>query len=154
MEYPLSGQYRVIAHGALCRTFSMDSQPAPWWHSNFHYRMRLTAHENSGHALTNYPLYAVVDTASLIAAGKMKSDCSDVRIIYNGVEIPSQVTGCDTATSKIWLQTNLACLCFQTGLLPVLRQPASCRPRLLCSIQPAMEQHRVYHEYGQDHQHL
>ena len=60
-------------------------------------------------------MYTVVDTASLIYAGKMKSDCSDARIIYDGIETPSQVTGCNTATSKIWLQTDLAASASKRG---------------------------------------
>ena len=94
----------------VVRSITVESSPPPWWHSNYEYRRKLIAHENSGHALTQYPMYVVVDTAALIADGKMLPDCSDVRITYDGVEIPSQVMDPDSTTTKIWLQADLSAL--------------------------------------------
>ncbi|MGD1993928.1 MAG: hypothetical protein PVI59_12105, partial [Anaerolineae bacterium] len=90
------------------RTIYVDSEPDPWWQCGYDYRVRLTIHENAGHALADYPVYATVDTATLIAAGKMQADCDDVRVTYDGAEIPSQVVGCNASDTRIWLQTDLA----------------------------------------------
>ena len=89
------------------RAINVDTTPDPWWHSNYQYRSRLTVNENSGQALVNYPVFVTIDTATLIAAGKMQPDCDDARVTYNGVEITSQMTGCDLPNSKVWIQLDL-----------------------------------------------
>jgi hypothetical protein len=50
------------------------AQPAGWSHD-----ATFTAHENSGAALTNYPVAVVVDTATLIANGLLQPDADDLR---------------------------------------------------------------------------
>jgi Domain of unknown function (DUF2341). len=51
-----------------------------------------------------------VDTALLIAQGKMKPDCSDIRFTYlypnnTEVEIPYWIeSGCNTANTIIWIK--------------------------------------------------
>jgi len=55
-----------------------------WWDSNWQYRKKLTITNNDA----NYKLKKwhtfnfTLDTASLISAGKMQSDCDDLRIVY------------------------------------------------------------------------
>ncbi len=71
------------------------------------YRQPVTITNSSGAIRTQYQVAFVVNTASLISAGKMNSDCSDVRVIdSSGVTIPYWIqTGtnpCDTATTVIW----------------------------------------------------
>jgi hypothetical protein len=92
---------------ATTRSINVDTTPTTWWHSNYLYRKRLTIQENSGQDLTNYPLYVTLDTASLISGGKMQPDCNDIRIVYMGNEIPSQIIGPGATDTQIWFQLDL-----------------------------------------------
>ncbi|MGC9060167.1 MAG: DUF2341 domain-containing protein, partial [Thermoplasmata archaeon] len=62
-----------------------------------------TANSNT---LTNYTVNLTLDTASLIMAGKMRSDCGDIRFTdANGIEIPYWIeSGINTANTKIWVK--------------------------------------------------
>ena len=46
---------------------------------HYYYRVPITVIENSGNTLTDYQLNLTIDTASLIAQGKMRADCGDIR---------------------------------------------------------------------------
>ena len=89
------------------RTINVDTTPQTWWHSNYLYRKRLTINENSGNNLTNYPLHVTFDTASLIGSGKLQPDCNDIRVVYLGSEIPSQIIEPNSADTQIWFQIDL-----------------------------------------------
>jgi prepilin-type N-terminal cleavage/methylation domain-containing protein len=62
---------------------------------------------NTGSELTNYQVLVTVDTASLILAGKMQSDCDDIRFIDS-----DQLTslnywidsGCNTSSTLVWVK--------------------------------------------------
>jgi len=75
---------------------------AQGWLSGWKYRIPITI-SNSGGALSNYQIQITVNTASLISAGKMRSDCGDIRFTdsdgttlinywVNPVDINSQYT--------------------------------------------------------------
>jgi len=51
--------------------------PSPW-KTGWQYRKTITI-SNSGSALTDYQILVTTDTSSLISAGKMRSDCGDIR---------------------------------------------------------------------------
>ena len=60
---------------------------------------------NSLSTLTNYQTNFTLDTASLIAAGKMRSDCGDLRVKDSDgtTDIPYWIdSGCNTGTTKVW----------------------------------------------------
>jgi len=61
-----------------------------------------TANPNT---LVNYTVKLTLDTASLIAQGKMRSDCGDIRFTdINGVEIPYWIeSGINSANTSIWI---------------------------------------------------
>ncbi|MEM3524492.1 MAG: DUF2341 domain-containing protein, partial [Thermoplasmata archaeon] len=61
---------------------------------------------NNPETLWNYTLNFTLDTASLIAQGKMRADCGDLRFANaTGVEIPHWIeSGINTATTLIWLK--------------------------------------------------
>jgi hypothetical protein len=78
--------------------------------SNFlegwNYRKPITI-SNSGSALTDYQVNVTVDTASLISAGKMRTDCGDIR--FTDSDRTTQLnywleSGCNTASTKIWVK--------------------------------------------------
>ncbi len=60
-------------------------------------------------AQTNYQVLFVVDTATLISAGKMNSSCNDIRFTNNteSSTLPYWIeSGCNTGTTRIWLKTS------------------------------------------------
>jgi len=78
------------------------------WLSGWAYRrpIRIDNTRNSNN-LTNYQVLVTVDTASLISAGKMRSDCGDIRFTdIDGVTIlPYWIeSGVNTTTTKIWVK--------------------------------------------------
>lgn len=82
---------------------------AAWADDNFGYRQTVTI-TNSGSAQTDYQVSFTLDTATLITAGKMLSNCNDLRVTdYNGNLLPywveeSGTNACNTATTKIWVK--------------------------------------------------
>jgi hypothetical protein len=73
----------------------------------FKYRKPITITNSGSSDLTNYQISITLDTASLISAGKMRSDCDDIRFVDS-----DRVTnlnywiesGCNTASTKIWVK--------------------------------------------------
>jgi hypothetical protein len=61
---------------------------------------------NSTSELTNYQVLVEVDTATIISAGKMNSDCSDVRFSSDGTTAIDfwLESGCDTSTTYFWVE--------------------------------------------------
>jgi hypothetical protein len=74
------------------------------------YSKAVTVTNNLGSALNNYQILMTVDTAALIGAGKMRSDCGDIRIKDSDrttdlpyyIEKTASTTTCNTANTKIW----------------------------------------------------
>jgi hypothetical protein len=57
--------------------------------------------------LTNYQVLVTLDTASLISAGKMRSDCGDIRFTDSDAQTLLSYwieSGCNSATTKIWVK--------------------------------------------------
>ncbi|MEM5854215.1 MAG: DUF2341 domain-containing protein [Candidatus Aenigmatarchaeota archaeon] len=53
-----------------------------WWNSTWQYRRNITINNTANsNTLTDYQVLVILDTASLISAGKMRSDCGDIRFI-------------------------------------------------------------------------
>jgi len=68
---------------------------------------RPIAVDNPGPARPNYQVKITFNTAALVAAGKMRSDCGDLRITDTGgvTIIPHWVEdGCNTSTTNIWIK--------------------------------------------------
>jgi hypothetical protein len=116
------------ATSGATRTLNVESEPDEWWHCDYQYRQRLTVYENAGHALSDYPVHGAMDTAALIGAAKMQVDCDDVRVVRDGIEIPSQVVGCGTASTEIWLQTDLAASETRHGIYVYYGNPGEIAP--------------------------
>lgn len=65
---------------------------------------------NPNAALSGYPVQAVVDTRSLIADGKMRGDCGDLRVTTTneGVLLGHWIeSGCGTTATRVWIRTDL-----------------------------------------------
>ena len=50
-----------------------------WYNNSWNYRKAITV-SNSGSTLSNYQTLIILDTATLITATKLRSDCGDIRI--------------------------------------------------------------------------
>src|SRR3990167_3483110 len=79
---------------------------AAWFDDSWSYRQRVDVC-SSDLAQTDYQVSITLDTATLITAGKVQSDCDDIRITdTNGKLLPHWVEesnpGCNSATTKIW----------------------------------------------------
>jgi len=77
-----------------------------WYYPEWDYRVPITIQENSGNDLYDYQVMLTVSTANLIFAGKMRSDCGDIRFTYmypNGteVEIPYWIERCENRYYEI-----------------------------------------------------
>jgi len=77
----------------------------------FKYRRAITV-SNLGSALTNYTVLVTLDTATLVSAGKLKSDCSDLRFgdaetgaIY-GYPYWIEPGTCNTASTGVWVKVT------------------------------------------------
>jgi len=63
--------------------------------------------DNSSNAssLTNYQVLITVDTATLISAGKMRSDCGDIRFYDQANNLSYWIeSGINTSSTKIWVK--------------------------------------------------
>jgi len=79
---------------------------AAWMDDSFTYRQRVDI-TNAGTAQTDFQVTITLNTSALISAGKMQSDCDDIRITdVNGKVLPIWIeTGtnaCNTTTTAIW----------------------------------------------------
>ncbi|MEM5810918.1 MAG: DUF2341 domain-containing protein [Candidatus Aenigmatarchaeota archaeon] len=72
------------------------------------YRKPITIdNTQNSNTLTDYQVLVTLDTASLITAGKMRSDCGDIR--FTDSDGSTQLSywlesGCNTASTKIWVK--------------------------------------------------
>jgi hypothetical protein len=73
------------------------------------YYREITIKENSGIDLKDYQILIKLDTASLIVAGKMRSDCGDIRVLdESGKMLDYYIeTGCNTPSTIIWIKVPL-----------------------------------------------
>ena len=61
----------------------------------------------SGSTLTNYAILVSLDTATLISANKMQSDCDDIRFYDSDQQTKLNYwieSGCNTSTTQIWVE--------------------------------------------------
>ena len=74
--------------------------PAGWAYGE---RVRFT--ELSGAALTDYQALVKLDSGALIAAGKMRADCGDLRFYRDGTPLSYWLEGgCNTAQTRVWVK--------------------------------------------------
>jgi hypothetical protein len=79
---------------------------AGWWDSNWRYRKEITVNNGLFSTLVNYQVNLTVDTASLISAGKMKADCSDMRFVNSSnMDMSYWIEGdCNSGATKVWVK--------------------------------------------------
>ncbi|MFZ5340337.1 MAG: DUF2341 domain-containing protein, partial [Candidatus Micrarchaeota archaeon] len=76
-----------------------------WWNSSWSYRMPINVSSISGN-LNDYQINLTVNTQTLISAGKMRSDCGDIRFANStDNELNYWIeSGCNTSATKIWVK--------------------------------------------------
>ncbi len=85
-----------------------DEGEANWWNPAYRYRKQITIEYSGTEKLTEYQVLVEIDTSDLITAGKLQSDCDDIRFTDQvGVELDYYlVDGCNTTDTKIWVKTS------------------------------------------------
>jgi hypothetical protein len=93
----------IVVPTTMFKTANAQGALAGWL-----YRRAVTINNTANpNTLTDYQVLVTVDTASLISAGKMRSDCGDIRFTdSDGVTLLSYwiESGCNTASTKIWIK--------------------------------------------------
>ncbi len=87
-----------------------SDNPTPVWMSGFQYRRPVTIDTTeSSEAFNDVQLPVTLDTASLIEAGKMQPDCSDLRFTTfdETTPVPYWIeSGCNTNKTSIWVKLS------------------------------------------------
>jgi len=76
-----------------------------WYSSGWEHRRPISVGNTTGGSLTNADVLITLDTASLISAGKLQSDCDDLRLVDS--DDTTLLTywieaGCNTSTTQVW----------------------------------------------------
>jgi len=85
-----------------------------WWSQNYRHRRALNITETSGSDLGEYQVNFTLDTATLITAGQLRSDCADVRFTdANGTLLPYYRAdiprfACNTSQTLFYVRLNLS----------------------------------------------
>jgi len=77
------------------------------WLSGWLYRIPINISNSGSSALTDYQVLITLNTATLISAGKMRSDCGDIRFTdSDGTTLLNYwiESGCNSANTKIWVK--------------------------------------------------
>jgi hypothetical protein len=102
-QWKVPSQGEKVRHGnAINWTWIIFSLP---YLSDYSYRRAISI-SNPGPTLTEYHINLTLDTQSLISAGKMQSDCDDIRFTdSDGSTLLSYwlESGCNSASTKIWV---------------------------------------------------
>jgi hypothetical protein len=120
---PYSGKIGSVFSGAIiinattstgANIFSLGEIGAPvnalsaFRASGWSYRRPITINNTkNSNTLSNYQVLVTLDTASLISAGKMRSDCGDIRFTDSDAQTLLSYwieSGCNSANTKIWVK--------------------------------------------------
>lgn len=102
----------ATASGVTAASSSLTLQTnSNWYNTSWKYRQIVTVTNNSGSDLNNYQIPIYLNTAQLISASKMESDCRDIRVVdASGVVLalwtasaPTADT-CNQAATKLWVK--------------------------------------------------
>lgn len=99
----------------------LDVERVPWWSltsggaqlalrgwrfatDETGYSRLITLTNTTTAPLHNYPVMVTIDTAALIAAGKLRADCGDLRFFDELGSLDYWLeAGCNTSTTRIWV---------------------------------------------------
>jgi peptidoglycan/xylan/chitin deacetylase (PgdA/CDA1 family) len=89
-------------------TVAIVSDVAPWWASAWTYRagIAITNTSTTDSLRVGYSVHTVIDTSGLITLGRLKADCTDLRVVsFNGFsnsELDRVVENCNSAQTDLW----------------------------------------------------
>ncbi len=100
-----SNQGSKVSDWSSVAQFSTDR--GTWQSVNLSYRRPVLVSNTSGSTLTNEDVLVLIDTASLITAGKMQGDCDD--LIFTDSDETTTLKywvegGCNTSATQVWVQ--------------------------------------------------
>ncbi|MHC4155370.1 MAG: clostripain-related cysteine peptidase [Planctomycetota bacterium] len=101
-----SGSVNLPDLALLCERWLEESVCGTWWNSSWNYRKQVVMTNNVETTLYDYSMKIILNTAELISQGKMQSDCGDIRIIENGVQIDYGIIGPNSASTEICFIAN------------------------------------------------
>lgn len=95
----------VVTAGIIVVLMTAARGPTRWL-SGWSYRRPITITERSGSTLTDYQVLVTLDTSSIIAQGKMRTDAGDLRFTASdGTSLPYWIeSGVNTSLTKIWVE--------------------------------------------------
>src|SRR3990167_11153525 len=70
------------------------------------YKKPVIIDNSTGGALTNYQVLVTIDTGALVTAGKLQSDCDDLRFLDADDSTALNYwieSGCNTSSTKVWV---------------------------------------------------
>ncbi|MDD3002945.1 MAG: DUF2341 domain-containing protein [Candidatus Shapirobacteria bacterium] len=80
---------------------------AAWWNDGWNYRKAIPVTNTLGSTVNNQIVKIIIDTSALVTAGKLQSDCDDIRITdINGNLLDHWDTGCNTTTTNIYFKLS------------------------------------------------
>ena len=98
------------AHIVALAVFLLSAAQAwGWAEPNFQFRREITINPGSVSNLSGMQVNITFDTQTLIAAGKMQSDCDDIRFydVNDSVKLPYFIeSGCNTKNTLIWVKLS------------------------------------------------
>jgi len=101
----ISEQSRVEFTSGLVKIVG-SGQPN-WYDANWVYRRPVTINNASGSALTDYQVLITFDSQGLISAGKMRSDCGDLRFTSSDGTTSLNYwieSGVNTSATRVWVK--------------------------------------------------
>lgn len=96
----------MIVPVVLWQISDPNKASAAWFDETYGYRKRIPI-TNSSSTQTDYQLQVSLDTASLVSAGKLQSDCDDIRFTdLSGKVLDFWVESstCNTASTTVWVK--------------------------------------------------
>ena len=106
----------MLAHVVAAFAPEIPPTQTQWWDQTYGYRQQLTVSTGALSPSGGYDGYTVriddFDTATLVAGGKMRSDCNDLRVVWRNtpsswIELDRQMFSCDNANTDVRFQLEL-----------------------------------------------
>lgn len=95
--------FKPLIFFILCILFFSGTSSA--WLSGFTYEKNVTLNTTVASTLTNFPAYFIVDTASLVTAGKMQSNCADLRVTdTSDTLLKYEITNCNNSATVVFVK--------------------------------------------------
>lgn len=80
---------------------------AAWWNDSWRYRKAISISNTSGSSLTNQRVKITLDTATLAEAGKIQTDCDDLRVTdLSGSVLDHWDINCNSASTNVYVKTS------------------------------------------------